>query len=85
MLGTNFKREPTGLWTQLEPFETILQIPIHGYIFAFTPTHNLFAYEYRTGEPPEAAKHLSTAFLEKLSTYLQANELTDLFGLEVLN
>ncbi|KAL9606942.1 MAG: hypothetical protein Q9167_008094 [Letrouitia subvulpina] len=85
MLGTMFKRQPTGHWTQPEPLDTLLNLPIHGYIFAFTPTHNLLAYEYRTGEPPEAVKNLNAAFLNELSAFLLANRLNDLLGLEVLS
>lgn len=83
MLGTIFKREPTGYWTQPEPLDTLLNYPVHGYIFAFTSAQNLLAYEYRTGKISEAVKYLSTTFLNELSAYLVANRLNDLLGLEV--
>ncbi|KAM0513231.1 hypothetical protein ACHAPE_008079 [Trichoderma viride] len=82
MFGTNLK-SIRGCWTKPTSIDKIKPAEVHGHIFRLMASGNMQAYEYREG-PIASLDNVNPVFFEELVKYLQANDLTDLLGLEVL-
>jgi hypothetical protein len=72
-----------GCWTKPTSITDLEPAEIHGHIFRLTESGEMQAYEYREG-PTTNLEGVDPAFFHELVKYLQANDLTNLLGLEVL-
>lgn len=82
MLGASLK-SVRGCWTQPTRIADINPAEIHGHIFKLTTSGETQAYEYRQG-PPTGLDDVDPVFFQELVRYLQAHQLVDLLGLQVL-
>lgn len=82
MLGTALK-SVRGCWTKPTRITDINPTEIHGHIFRLTGSGEMQAYEYREGLTTNL-DGADPAFFQELAEYLQANNLANLLGLQVL-
>lgn len=82
MLGTALA-SLRGCWAKPTNIADVNPTEVHGHIFKLAESGDMQAHEYREGPVPDLEDIDPTFFLE-LIHYLQANDLTNLLGLEVL-
>lgn len=83
MLG-NALTSVRGCWTKPTNITDINPSDIHGHIFRLTSNGEMQAYEYREG-PIANLDGVDPTFFKELVQYLQANDLGNLLGLQVLD
>lgn len=82
MLGTALT-SVRGFWTKPTSITHLNPTEIHGHIFRLAGSGEMQAYEYREG-PTTNLDSVDPAFFQEFIEYLQANDMTNLLGLEVL-
>jgi len=82
LLGVNYDN-PYCRWARPTAIRTVDLDNIHGHIFVLT-NHGFHPYEYQTGPRPDLSG-VSSTFLLELANYLNANDLSTLVGLPVID